>query len=195
MNFELEVDTIKPIGVNHFRQTIAAHTRGKSTAPPFVLASDFGVLNQFMTLLHIDLHKNVSPGREDQTAQSQNVLRRDTQILQAIAPFKPSVAAGCIYEMREYSVLPGTLSTFVELMLGVLPLREEYSANVGVWIPLSGSRDRLLHLWAYTDLAQRKDVRSAVGTEPAWQEYMQQILPLLQEMRSTLWQRLDLESQ
>ena len=71
-------------------------------------------------------------------------------------------------------------------MLESMKVREKYSSNHGIWIPLAGNPDRVFHLWAYRDLAHRSQARAGVAKEPGWKAYTEAIIPMLREMRSTV---------
>jgi NIPSNAP len=95
------------------------------------------------------------------------------------------LAAG-LCDLRIYDVLPGSLRTFVEAMLAIMPLRERYSPNAGVWQPLTGSVHQLVHLWYYRTAADRAAARDAVIREPAWQDYRVTVLPLITHVQSCI---------
>ena len=71
-------------------------------------------------------------------------------------------------------------------MKKVMPVREKHSPNLGIWTPLTGSPDRIVHLWAYRDLAHRTEARAGVAKEPEWKTYLDKIMPLLRSMTSML---------
>jgi NIPSNAP len=114
----------------------------------------------------------------------QSAERRLLRPVRALRPDLDFAAGLC--ELRIYDVLPGSLPAFVEAMLAIMPLRERYSANAGVWQPLTGSMYQLVHMWYYANVAQRTAAREAVIREPAWQDYRKTVLPLVTRVQSCI---------
>jgi len=54
------------------------------------------------------------------------------------------------------------------------------------WRPRSGHADRVIHVWAYRDLAERDGLRPAINPDHAWQQYVADVTPLIADMRSLL---------
>jgi hypothetical protein len=66
----------------------------------------------------------------------------------------------------------------------ILPVREKYSKNVGLWQTEVAQLNEVVHLWAYRDLNDRVAVRAKVAQDPKWQTFLVKATPLLVEMRS-----------
>jgi NIPSNAP len=110
-------------------------------------------------------------------------VARSVQWLRAVKPVAlPSPAA--LFELRYYSLIPGGLVRYIPLLLDVLPARQRYSPNVGIWTSLSGCSDLLVHMWAYRDANEQAKLRPAINADPAWQRFVSQILPLIRSMQS-----------
>ncbi|MES2537243.1 MAG: NIPSNAP family protein [Pseudomonadota bacterium] len=185
MNFQLLVETFKPGQSQSGVKFLAAHDRQKNAGR---WVTEFGTLDQVLSLYETP-EGHPAPLFPTETsgyaqANPRNILRRDVLPLRAVKEYQPG--SDKLFELREYSLLPGTAAEFAAHMLAAMPVRERHSANVGIWLPLSGDADRIFHMWSYRDLAHRAEVRAAVGKEAGWQAYLEAVMPLLRQMNSTL---------
>jgi hypothetical protein len=75
-----------------------------------------------------------------------------------------------IHELREYTVLPGSLAQYVEFTRTVaMPIREDrYGILRGYWTALSGNLNRVVHLWEYSDMGERTQVRAPLSQDTRW---------------------------
>lgn len=96
-------------------------------------------------------------------------------------PLRPATGMG-VYELRVYRAHPGKVPEWMGHFRAILPLREKYSAPVGVWATEIGPLNTVVHLWGYRDLGQRAEIRRAVLADPAWQTFLGRAAPLLQVM-------------
>ena len=79
-----------------------------------------------------------------------------------------------IYELRIYTVKPGTLPAFVKLNSEVAyKIRgDNHGELVGCWTTEIGPLNQFFHLWSYPSLAERETLRAGLPKNPAWtQEY------------------------
>lgn len=97
--------------------------------------------------------------------------------------------------LQGLQVEPAALVAGHRLMRDVLPAREKYSPNVGTWRARSGNPDRILHMWAYRDLVERDGLRPAINADPAWQQYVSAVTPLIADMESILLAPIPLEKE
>src|SRR6266566_1515966 len=67
---------------------------------------------------------------------------------------------------------------------GIMPVREKYSKNVGLFQTEVAQLNEVVHLWAYRDLNDRAAVRGKTLQDPEWQAFLAKATPLLVEMRS-----------
>lgn len=111
---------------------------------------------------------------------------RQRQWLREVSPHRPTPPEIAVLELRTYDVRPGLGGAFLDRMLAALPIRQRYSANFGVWSSLSGRDEQVLHLWGYRDLAERAAVRAQLKDDREWNDYTAAILPLLEELQSTI---------
>lgn len=70
-----------------------------------------------------------------------------------------------IYEMRTYTLKPGTVATFEERFAEGLPTREKYSLLGAFWHTDIGPLNQVVHVWPYRDLAHRDEVRAAAAKD------------------------------
>lgn len=159
--------------------------------------TEFGVLNRVVHLwsfagldererLRAELAKNdewtkgyVAKVRPLQVAQ-------ENKILSARLPLKPPADGGHVYELRTYRAHPGKAAEWLDLFKGIMPVREKYSKNVGLWQTEMGQLNEVVHLWAYRDLNDWVAVRAKAVQDPEWQVFLGKSAPLLAEMQSVV---------
>jgi NIPSNAP protein len=87
-----------------------------------------------------------------------------------------------IYELRTYTVKPGTLAEMVKASGTVSrDIRgDEYGKLEGYWTTEIGPLNQVMHLWSYRDLEERARLRAELAKNPRWhKEYTPLIYPLL----------------
>jgi hypothetical protein len=95
-----------------------------------------------------------------------------------------------LLELRSYQVRAGEGRRFLDLMLKALPIRERYSLNHGIWEAASGRCERVFHMWGYSSLAEREEVRAQLKQDAEWNKYVATILPMLGSLSSNILQPL-----
>jgi hypothetical protein len=93
-----------------------------------------------------------------------------------------------IYELRTYTLKPGTLADVVKAASTVSrDIRaDNFGKLEGYWLTEIGPLNQVMHLWSYDDLNQRARLRTELGKNPRWgAEYVPLIRPHLvrQEVR------------
>jgi hypothetical protein len=73
--------------------------------------------------------------------------------------------APMIYEVRTYTLRPGTVPEFEERYVARLPLRERHSKLGAFWHTEFGPLNQVVHVYPYDDLAQRTAVRAALAQD------------------------------
>ncbi len=74
-----------------------------------------------------------------------------------------------IYEVRTYTLKPGTVAQFEKNFGEALPYREKYSKLGAFWHTEVGPLNQVIHIWPYESLADRESVRAeAAGAAPHW---------------------------
>ena len=87
-----------------------------------------------------------------------------------------------IYELRTYTVKPGTIPEMVKASSTVSrDIRgDEYGKLEGYWSTEIGPLNQVVHLWSYRDLEERARLRAELAKNPRWhKEYTPLIYPLL----------------
>jgi hypothetical protein len=114
------------------------------------------------------------------------LLAQENKILSAQLPVKPPAGDGHIYELRTYRTPVGKAGEWLGHFKAIMPVREKYSKNVGLWQTEMGQLNEVVHLWAYHDLNDRAAVRGKVMQDPEWQAFLGKATPLLLEMKSVV---------
>ena len=159
--------------------------------------TEIGPLNQVMHLwsysdlnerqrLRGELAKNERWSKEYIPLVRERLIRQDIRLLDPILPLKAPEAEGNIYEYRNYRTAPGRVREWAKLFQEIMPMREEYSKNVGAWVTEAGQPNEVSHLWAYPSVDARSERRAAVAADPRWKEFLGRAGPLLEEMHSTI---------
>jgi hypothetical protein len=157
--------------------------------------TEFGTLNQFVTLwsyadlvererLRTELQNNEVWKRDYVPRIFPILLAMENKILSAQLPLKAPADGGHIYELRTYRTQVGKTREWLGHFKAIIPVREKYSKNVGLWQTEVAQLNEVVHLWAYRDLNDRAAVRAKVAQDPEWQAFLGKATPLLVEMRS-----------
>jgi hypothetical protein len=112
------------------------------------------------------------------------LLAQENKVLSAQLPFKPPTDTGHIYELRTYRAQVGRAGEWLAHFKAIMPTREKYSKNVGLWQTEMGQLNEVVHMWAYRDLNDRAAVRGKVLQDPEWQAFLGKSAPLLLEMKA-----------
>src|SRR3984893_6049840 len=70
-----------------------------------------------------------------------------------------------IYEVRTYTLRPGTVAEFEERYAKRLPLREKHSKLGAFWHTEFGPLNQVVHVYPYDDLQHRTRVRAAMAQD------------------------------
>ncbi len=73
-----------------------------------------------------------------------------------------------IYEVRTYTLKPGSTAQFEENFAKALPHREKYSKLGGFWHTEIGPLNQVIHIWPYESLDQRNEIRAEAAKDPNW---------------------------
>ena len=87
-----------------------------------------------------------------------------------------------IYELRTYTVKPGTLGDMVKAASTVSrDIRgDDYGKLEGYWSTEIGPLNQVMHMWSYSDFDERTRLRAELAKNPRWTgEYIPLIRPLL----------------
>jgi hypothetical protein len=75
-----------------------------------------------------------------------------------------------IYEVRTYTLRPGTVAEFEERYAKRLPFRDKHSKLGAFWHTEFGPLNQVIHVYPYNDLQQRAAVRAALAQDTARQQ-------------------------
>jgi hypothetical protein len=131
-----------------------------------------------------ELAKNEAWSRDYVSKIRPLLLAQENKILSAQLPLKPPADGGHIYELRTYRAQVGRAGEWLGHFKGIMPVREKYSKNVGVWQTEMGQLNEAVHLWAYRDLNDRAAIRGKVVQDPEWQAFLGKATPILMDMKS-----------
>ncbi len=73
-----------------------------------------------------------------------------------------------IYEVRTYTMKPGTVAQFEENFGKALPHREKYSKLAAFWHTEIGPLNQVIHVWPYENLEERTRIRAEAAQDPHW---------------------------
>src|SRR5690606_41396491 len=73
-----------------------------------------------------------------------------------------------IYEIRTYTLRPGTMAEVLERWAEAYPAREQYSHLAGFFRTEIGPLNEVIHIWPYADLEERARIRAEAARDPAW---------------------------
>ena len=87
-----------------------------------------------------------------------------------------------IYELRTYTVKPGTLGDMVKAASTVSrDIRgDNFGKLEGYWLTEIGPLNQVMHMWSYNSFDERAQLRAELAKNPRWTgEYIPLIRPLL----------------
>ena len=87
-----------------------------------------------------------------------------------------------IYELRTYTVKPGTVGDIVKAASTVSReiRKDDFGKLEGYWFTEIGPLNQVMHMWSYRDYDERTRLRAELGKNPRWTgEYLPLIRPLL----------------
>ena len=73
-----------------------------------------------------------------------------------------------IYEVRTYTLKPGSVPEFEKNFAAALPHREKYSPLAAGMYSELGGLNKWVHIWPYKDLNDRAKVRAEAIKNPNW---------------------------
>jgi NIPSNAP protein len=201
MIYELRTYTLMPGKQGEYlklNQEIGRQTRGdKYGKLEGAWTTEFALLNQYVHLwnypslderdrLRAELMKNEDWTKGYVPKIRPMMLAQENKILSPVLPLKPPADAGHVYELRWYRAHPGKAAEWLGHFKAIMPVREKFSKNVGLWQTEMGQLNEVVHLWAYRDLNHRGEVRGNALKDPEWQKFLAVSAPLLVEMRSVV---------
>lgn len=111
-------------------------------------------------------------------AQSAGYLMAQENVILKPVPFWPMKAATSgpigVVDKRTYYAHPGKLGEFFKIYQqeGLELQTRHLGRCLGFYQSDIGPQHRIVHLWAYADIADRDKRRTAMANDPAWQAYL-----------------------
>lgn len=73
-----------------------------------------------------------------------------------------------IYEMRTYTIRPGTAAEFEKRWAPLIEGRQKFSPLGALWRSDIGPLNEMIHVWPYESVAERNRIRAAAAESKAW---------------------------
>jgi hypothetical protein len=93
-----------------------------------------------------------------------------------------------IVEQRDYHVFTGKLNQVVSMYEseGIELQRKHLGELVGVFTTDIGALSTYTALWAYESYAEREQRRASLQADPAWQDFLARLQPLLHTQQNRI---------
>lgn len=201
MIHELRQYTLKPGKLPEYlghAQTIGRPARGDNFGVNHgYWTTEFGALNQIWHMwsyeslnererLRGELQKNEAWTKDYIPRIRPLIERQDIRFIKPMKEVARPEAEGGIYELRIYRTSVGDARGWAEKYLGILPVREKYSRNIGLWVGESPQPNEVLHMWNYPSADARAKTRAALFQDPDWNAFLKSVAGIVVDMQSTL---------
>ena len=181
MIYEVRTYTLKPGSVAKFEENFAAalpHREKYSKLGAF-WHTEIGPLNQ---VIHVWPYESVEERNSIREVAGKDpnwppkndpdmYVSMNSEIFNP-APFMRPLggdqALGSIYEMRSYTYQVGSINKVIDIWADAVPAREEFSPLAAAMYTDVGGLNKWVHIWAYEDLEQRKNVRAEASKTSTW---------------------------
>ncbi|CAG5114873.1 unnamed protein product [Candidula unifasciata] len=91
-----------------------------------------------------------------------------------------------IYELRSYTLRPGTLYEWGNCWAKAIKFRQTNNEPVAGFFTQIGHLYCVEHMWGYKDLQTRKETREAAWSRPGWDECVSNTVALTRHMHSSI---------
>lgn len=94
-----------------------------------------------------------------------------------------------ILDHRTYTLYPGKLNEFLKIYEAEgWPVQTEHLGMPYGWFVSHdiGELNQVVHIWRYTDLADREARRGKLFADPRWLSYLGKVTPMLQHMQNKI---------
>jgi hypothetical protein len=85
-----------------------------------------------------------------------------------------------IYDLRTYTLKPGSVPEYEKFFGEALAVREQYSRLGGFWHTEVGILNQVIHIWPYADMGERERLRVEGGKDPNWPPKVSHLLETMQ---------------
>ena len=201
MIYELRTYTFHPGKINQYLEVaknVGRPVRGQDYGINCgYWTSEFGSLNQIWHLWQYEsmeerarlrdaLSKNERWTKEYGPAIRPLIQRQDIRFLNAVNGPNPPAQEGGFYELRMYRFNLGMAGPFAQRYKDILPVREKYSKNIGLFTGEAPQPNEVLHMWNYQSLAQRAQARGDLFKDPQWLDFVAKAAGAIVEMNNVL---------
>jgi hypothetical protein len=91
-----------------------------------------------------------------------------------------------IYELRIYTILPGKVPEFLEILKEGLSVREKHAKLGGLFFSEIGKLNQVLHLCSFDSLEDRSKTREALINDAQWQKVLANLNRLIVEAENKI---------
>lgn len=201
MIHELRIYTMKPGRMPEYLEyarTIGRPARGNDYGVVHgYWTTEFGTLNQVWHIWSYDslderarlrgeLAKNEAWTKEYVPRIRPLIEKQDIRFMHPMKDIGAPQQEGGIYEMRIYRTEMGMARPYAEEYMKVMPLRERYSRNIGLWVGESPQPNEVLHMWNYPSADARAKTRAELFKDQAWLDYLKRQSGRVVEMNNFL---------
>jgi hypothetical protein len=201
MLYELRTYTFHPGKINEYldvARNIGRPVRGQDYGINCgYWTSEFGSLNQIWHLWQYEsyeqrarlrdaLSKNERWNKEYVPAIRPLMQRQDIRFLNVVNGVNQPEKEGGFYDLRIYRFNPGRAAAWARDYKSILPMREKYSRNIGLWVGEAPQPNEVLHMWNYESLAQRAEARGRLFKDPEWLAFLARNAGAIVEMNNIL---------
>lgn len=159
--------------------------------------SEFGSLNQIWHLWQYDsmeerarlrdeLSKNERWTKEYVPNIRPLIQRQDIRFLNLVNGVNTPEEEGGFYELRMYRFNPGRAAGWAQGYKEIMPVREKYSKNVGIWTGEAPQPNEVLHMWNYRSLEARTKARTELFKDPDWLAFLAKGAGAIVEMNNVM---------
>ena len=157
--------------------------------------TEVGTLNQ---IAHMWSYEDLNARQEIRTRLGQNpewikdyasqvrplIRRQQIRLMHPKVAMQTPSEDGHVYEYRYYQTKMGKAADWLDGFTKVMPVREKYSQNIGVWHTEAENPNEVSHMWAYESLDARAASRAKVGADKDWRGFLAKAGSFLVEMNS-----------
>ncbi|KAJ1302818.1 hypothetical protein OPQ81_003124 [Rhizoctonia solani] len=199
-----EVHHVKPDKVQDYKKAAEEHYQALLADPELhvKLTGSWEVtVGKLDTFVHILEYENY--GGYDRTTQAARespkirateaalrpyLLSRNQQLCQEFAflPSSPPHEQGGIFELRSYTLQPGSLLEWENVWRSGIEARKQFVKPVGAWFSQVGRLHEVHHLWQYPNLETRKLTREKAWKVDGWSDTVHKTSQLARTMDSSI---------
>ncbi len=101
---------------------------------------------------------------------------------------RDEVSDDMILEMRSYRMKVGAVPAYLRIVgeEGIEVQQSHLGQLAGYFFTEIGPLNEIVHMWAYADLVDRDNRRTALAADPRWQAVLEKIIPLIETMNSKI---------